>query len=70
MFVDYKKIGIRIAQRRKGIRMKQHTLAEKRVFPIITSPTLKTDILFLVWKLLQKYVMLYQLPLIICCLVT
>lgn len=29
MFVDYKKIGIRIAQRRKGIRMKQHTLAEK-----------------------------------------
>lgn len=29
MFADYKRIGIRIAQRRKEIRMKQHTLAEQ-----------------------------------------
>lgn len=29
MYVDYKKIGIRIAQRRKEIKMKQNVLAEK-----------------------------------------
>ena len=29
MYVDYKKIGVRIAQRRKEIKMKQNTLAEK-----------------------------------------
>lgn len=29
MYVDYKKIGIRIAQRRKEIKMKQNILAEK-----------------------------------------
>ena len=29
MYVDYKKIGIRIAQRRKEIKMKQNVLSEK-----------------------------------------
>ena len=29
MYVDYKKIGIRIAQRRKKIKMKQNVLAKK-----------------------------------------
>lgn len=29
MYVDYKKIGIRIAQRRKEIKMKQNVLAKK-----------------------------------------
>lgn len=30
MYVDYKKIGIRIAQRRKEIKMKQNVLAKKK----------------------------------------
>ena len=29
MYVDYKKIGMRLSQRRKEINMKQNTLAEK-----------------------------------------
>lgn len=46
MYVDYKKIGVRIAQRRKEIKMKKNALAKKHVFQIITYQILKTVTLY------------------------
>lgn len=57
MYVDYKKIGVRIAQRRKEIKMKQNTLAEKQTFQTITFLILRMVILFQVLKHLQKFAM-------------
>lgn len=57
MYVDYKKIGVRIAQRRKEIKMKQNTLAEKQTSQTITFLILRMVILFQVLKHLQKFAM-------------
>lgn len=57
MYVDYKKIGVRIAQRRKEIKMKQNTLAKKQTSQTITFLILRMVILFQVLKHLQKFAM-------------
>jgi hypothetical protein len=57
MYVDYKKIGIRIAQRRKEIKMKQNVLAKKQTFQITTYQILKMVTLYQVSKHLRKFAM-------------
>lgn len=57
MYVDYEKIGTRIAQRRKEIKMKQNALAEKLIFQITTYQILKTVTQCQVLKHLRKSAM-------------
>lgn len=51
------KIGIRIAQRRKEIKMKQNVLAKKQTFQITTYQILKMVTLYQVSKHLRKFAM-------------